>query len=259
MKNEESLQKYLLGLNIDAAEAGTYIELLKLGPASALQISRRTKLSRTQTYRSLENLQGAGLVSAEPLSYGTMYKPLPLENIEATLAENESRISKLRNDMSTMVEVAKHISGSAGQKAVVQHHYGLAGLKQVNWNLTKAQGEFRVFEAAYLSQHLDHVFARRCREQYQKNNITSYDLSNKKTATAKDLEPFDPSKVQIRYIPEEVLTINFEVYIYNDVVTLLDYTNDQELAMEMHHPFLKMMMEQLFDAIWKIAEPIKFT
>jgi sugar-specific transcriptional regulator TrmB len=222
------LQNYLEKLGLTPETTTVYVELAKLGPSSALQLAKKTGVTRTQVYRHLEALQQAGLASAEQLSYGTMYRSLPIENIEGLLASREAESHSLRTDLKSMSEALQTIAGSTGPKATVQHYYGLAGLKQVNWNLTKAQGEYRVFEAAHLSQHLDKTFARHWRERCIEHNLISYDLTNATSVTAAEIEPFEPSRAFLRHIDPAILQINFEVLIYNDVVTLLDYSDEQK-------------------------------
>jgi hypothetical protein len=46
------------------------------------------------------------------------------------------------------------------------------------------------------------------------------------------------------------------MYIYDETVTLLDYSKKQEMAIEICHPNLSLMMTQLFDAMWKMAKVI---
>jgi len=256
MQGSESVEAYLTKLGLTPEATKTYTELAKLGPSTALQLSKTTGTARTQTYRCLETLQTMGLASAEKLSYGRLYRSLPLENIEALLADRDAQTQALRADLRTMSDVMQQLAGSAGPKATAQHYYGLAGLKQVNWNLTKAEGEYRVFEAAHLSQHLDRAFAKRYRERCIERELTSYDLTNADAVSASELEPFEPSRTFLRHINPEVLTINFEVYIYNDVVTLLDYSAEQQLALEIRHPTLHAMMHQLFDAMWASSKPL---
>jgi len=256
MPNITAIQNYLQKLGITPETTTTYIELVKLGPSGALPLAKQTGIARTQVYRHLESLQAAGLVSAEQLSYGTMYRSLPIENIEGLLASREAETASLRTDLRSMSDALQAIAGSAGPKATVRHYYGLAGLKQANWNLVKAHKEYRVFEAAHLSEHLDAAFARRCREREIERGLTSYDLTNATAVSAAEIEPFNPARTYIRHIDPSVLQINFEVYIYDDVVTLLDYSPEQRLALEIHHPTLHALMRQLFDAMWSMATPI---
>lgn len=257
MDASDTIAHYLAKLGIEHDAVTLYLELVKHGHSSALQLAKTTGISRTQVYRHLESLQMHSLASAEQLSYGTLYRALPIENIENLLASREAETADIRHNLSAMTAALQAIAGGSGPKATVQHYYGLAGLKQANWNLTRAEKEFRVFEAAHLSVHLDKAFARRHRERCMERGLTSYDLTNDTTALAKDLEPFEPSRTFLRHIDPTILTINFEVVLYNDVVTLLDYTNHSAMAIEIHHPTLNALMTQLFDAMWAQARPLE--
>jgi len=259
MDQEAVIKKYLGKLGIEVDSVAVYLELVKQGYASALQLSKATNISRTQIYRHLETLQQNGLASAEQLSYGTLYRPMPIENIEGLLANREAETAAIRRNLSAMTSALQAIAGGSGPKATVQHYYGLAGLKQANWNITKANGEYRCFEAAHLSSHLDQAFARRHRERCIEKGLTSYDLTNATSVRAREIEPFEPSKTFVRHIAPEVLTINFEVVLYNNIVLLLDYSKENSMAVEIHHPAMNAMMTQLFNAMWAQATPLEIT
>ncbi len=255
MEHATTIKKYLGKLGIEPETVTLYLELVKQGYSSALQLAKATGISRTQVYRHLEELKKHGLTSAEQLSYGTLYRPMPIDNIEGLLANREAETAAIRRNLGAMTAALQAIAGGSGPKATTQHYYGPAGIKQANWNITKADGEYRVFEAAHLSSHLDKAFARRFRERCVEKGLTSYDLTNAAAVTEKEIEPFDTSKTFIRHIDPDVLTINYEIVLYNQVVTLLDY--NEQMAVEITHPALSSMMRQLFDAIWNQATPIE--
>jgi sugar-specific transcriptional regulator TrmB len=257
MEQSLELQTYLKKAGIEPAATKVYIELSKEGPSTALQLAKSTSVSRTQVYRYLEALQSSGLVSAEQLSYGTLFRALPLENLEALIVDRETEATELRTQLDGMTTLLQHIAGSNGPKATTQHYYGIAGLKQANWNLTKAEHEFRVFETAHISQLLDKTFTRRLRERFVEKRLHSFDLTNAEHVAASDIEPYTPSLTKLRQVAPEILHINFEVYIYNDVVTLLDYSKQNAMAIEVHHPALHTMMKQLFEAMWNLGTPIE--
>lgn len=257
VKQIELIKKYLSKLDIGSEATDVYIALFKLGPSSALQLTKLTGIKRTQVYRHLEELQKFGLASSEKLSYGTLFRALPLDNIEATIANKEAEIAALKRGISPMMQIMKSLAGSDATETTVKHYYGLAGLKQVNWNLTKATREFRVFEAAHLSQHLDIAFARRCRERFIEKGLVSYDLTNSPTLNIKELEPFNAKKAHVRYIDPKILSLEYEMYTYDNVVTLLDYSETNQQAIEIENPALAKMIRQLFDSIWTTATDIK--
>src|SRR6185503_2939969 len=131
---------------------------------------------------------------AEQLSYGTLYRALSIENIEGILANREAETAAIRRNLGAMTAALQALAGGKGPRATVQHYYGLAGIKQANWNITKAEREYFVFEAAHISAHLDKAFARRHRERCLERKLVSHDLTNDTVAYAKDLEPFEPSR-----------------------------------------------------------------
>jgi len=248
------IKKYLQKIGIAPEATTTYVALVQQGPSSALQLAKQTAISRTQIYRHLEALQKHGLVSVEQLSYGTLYRPLPIENIEGILADREAETAAIRRNLTAMAATLQALAGGSGPKATVQHYYGIAGIKQANWNITHANGEYRCFEAAHLSAHLDKAFARRHRERCIERQLVSYDLTNDLVVRATDIEPFEPSRTFIRHIDPHVLRMSFEMVLYNDVVTLLDF--EKLSAVEINHPALSSMMRQLFDVMWAIAKPL---
>src|SRR5687768_10101245 len=138
------IKKYLGKLGIEPETVAVYLELVRHGHSSALQLAKTTNISRTQVYRHLEALQNHGLASAEQLSYGTLYRPMPIENIEGLLANQEAETAAIRRNLGAMTAALQALAGGTGPKATMQHYYGLAGIKQANWNITKADKEYRV-------------------------------------------------------------------------------------------------------------------
>src|SRR5437764_13806390 len=98
MEHVATIQKYLGKLGVEPESVAVYIELVKQGYSSALQLAKATNISRTQVYRHLEALQQHGLASAEQLSYGTLYRPLPIENIDGLLANREAETAAIRRN-----------------------------------------------------------------------------------------------------------------------------------------------------------------
>lgn len=72
------------------------------------------------------------------------------------------------------------------------------------------------------------------------------------------MEPVDLSLSKIRYISPDILKIKFEIIIYNQQITLIDYFKPEPIALEIFNPSLSLMMNQMFDAFWKMAEEVEW-
>lgn len=256
MSSLQVIEQYTAGLGLKPQTMRLYIELAKHQP-SVLHLAKSLHISRTQVYRHIETLMHYNLVSAEKLTNGTRYRALPLDNIESAIIQRENELGTMRTNLSSMTQLVREFVADKGQQSTVRHYYGLSGLKQANWNLTKARREYRVFETDSLVNHFaaDQDFARRCNEQLFKNGLVSYDLTNQHPAL-EDMMPIDPERAYYRYIDPRVLKVDFELYIYNQVITLLDYDPNNMHAVEIEHPTLFRMMSQIYSLIWNLATPV---
>lgn len=256
---KKAIIRHLQRFGLDSESTQVYLLLTQKGPQTVLNLSRETGIKRTQVYRLLEELQAKQLVSADHLTYGSLYQAMPLEQLEAVIIDKSLEVQKMRSSLSDLGALMADFAGKPADNARVLHYSGVEGLKQVSWNLTKAQDHYKVFEVSHLSDYLDKRFAMRCRERFVERGLTSYDLTNDTKVLASGIEPFNPDRTHYASISKDVLDIQFEVYIYNDVVTLLDYSGEQVFCMEIYHRLLNKLAEQLFDVAWSQAKHLEIT
>jgi len=245
----------IFGLNRETALL--YMALLKMGPCGIVALTRRVSLGRNVVYRLLADLERAQLVSVARKSFGKEYAPVSPLVFEGMIARREAETSQMRGSLALLVSGLQALA-HADQPSKIVHYEGVEGLKQVNWNLTRAKKEFKVFELEPLSNYLDSGFAEKLRRIWVEKGITTYDITNRKSIVAytSDLEYWREYS-KYRYIEPSVLAIKFEMFIYNDVVTLLDYKTDAPHAVEIYNQALADMQRQLFDAIWLQAHDMK--
>ncbi len=62
--------------------------------------------------------------------------------------------------------------------------------------------------------------------------------------------------MQARYVSPTVFTIEFEVYIYNNIVALLSYEKEDIFGVEIHNSKLARQQRQLFDLLWRQASAL---
>lgn len=252
---ENKVVVYLKQLGLEREQALVYLFLLQNGQNTVLAISKGLKTGRTKLYPLLEELAEKQLITIHERHYGTSYEAQPPEVIEFLVSEHERKAEALRSSLPAAVHILENLQQQSPTHTKIIEYKGVDGLKQMNFNLSKAEGEFRVFELAGLDKHLGKHFAEKMRQRYQEKKLKSFDLTNNPDRAN---EPgTEGPHAQTRYIDPEVFKIEFETYIYDNVVGLLSYENDDIFGVEIYSEKLARQQTQLFDLLWNQAKPLK--
>ncbi len=258
MHVDNTLQKkvvgYLKQLGLEREQALVYLYLLQQGQDTVLGISKGIKTGRTKLYPLLEELAEKQLVVIHERHYGTSYEAQSPEVIEFLVSEHERKAETLRSALPAAVNILENLQQQSPAHTKIIEYKGIDGLKQMNFNLSKAEGEFRVFELAGLDKHLGKHFAEKMRQRYQEKKLKSFDLTNNLNRAN---EPgVESPHAQTRHIDPATFKIEFETYIYNNVVGLLNYENEDIFGVEIYSEKLARQQTQLFDLIWNRAEAL---
>lgn len=250
----QKLVAYFKHLDVNEEQTYLYIYLLENGSSSVLQLSKGIGSGRTKLYPLLEDLANKQLVAIHERHYGTTYEALPVTSIEFLLNEREQRVANLRANLPAVKSTLQQLANQSPQSSKIIEYRGIDGLKQMNFNLSKASSEFRVFELAGLDKHLGKHFAERMRQRFQAKQLTSYDLTNNPSRLS---EPgIDSTRNQVRYIDPTIFSIEFETYIYDTVVGLLSYQNDDIFGVEIYNQKFAQQQRAVFDMMWRLAKPL---
>lgn len=246
---------YLKQLGLDTEQATVYLYLLENGPSTVLAISRGIGSGRTKLYPLLEDLAAKQLITTHERHYGTSYEAQPTDALEFLVLERERKADGLRKNLPAVLSALSQIGMHSPTQSRIAEYKGVDGLKQMNFNLTKANGEFRVLELAGLDKHLGAHFAEKMRDIYANKQLKSFDLTNNPNRTS---EPgIESPFAQTRYINPAVFAIEFETFIYNNCVALLSYDRDDIFGVEIYNDKLARQQTQIFDLLWKQAKPLK--
>lgn len=251
---KNKLVSYFKQLGLDTEQAYIYLFLLSNGPQTVLAISRGLKTGRTKLYPLLEALAHKQLITIHERHYGTSYEAQPPEVLEFLVSEHERKADAMRTTLPSAVHALQAIQQVSPTTSRIVEYKGIDGLKQMNWNLTKADKEYRVFELAGLDKHLGAHFAGKMRTRDQAKGIKTCDLTNN---PERHKEPGIETKNNLaRYIDPKIFTIQFETYIYNNCVALLNYERDDIFGVEIYNPKLAAQQKQIFDLLWSQAKPL---
>lgn len=248
---------FLKQVGLDAEQASIYLFLQEFGPSTVLAISRGLETGRTKLYPSLEEMVKKQVVSVHDRHYGTTYEALPPENLEFLVSEYERKADGLRHNLSAAVHALNNVRSTSPSGSKVLEYRGVDGLKQMLWNQMKAKGGYKVFELEALSGHsiIGKHFADKLHSIEKEKQINTFDLTNN-PHRAINGDEVDPKRNHFAYIDPNVFKIEFETLIYNNVVALLSYENNDIFGVEIYNDKLARQQEQLFDLLWSQAEII---
>ncbi len=245
---------YIKQLDLSNDQAHAYIYLLKNGPSTVLSISRGLNTGRTKLYPLLEDLAEKQLIHIHERHYGTSYEAQSPEVLEFLVQEKERKIGAIKHSLPAALNILQKIKLQSPSSTKIIEYRGTDGLKQMNFNLSKATAEFRVFELAGLDKHLGKHFAQRMRDRFKDRKLRSFDLTNNPNRAN---EPGNESPhAKTRYIDPSIFKIEFETYIYDNVIGLLSYEDNDIFGVEIYNDKLAKQQTQLFNLLWNQAKQL---
>ncbi len=245
---------FLKQVGLDTEQAALYIFLQENGPSTVLAMSRGLATGRTKLYPALEQMVKKQVIAMHERHYGTTYEALPPENLEFLVSEHERRASGLRHNLTAAVHALRSARAVSPSGSKVLEYQGIDGLKQMNWNLMKAKDHYKVFELDALANHatVGKHFADKMHVIEADKKLVTYDLTNN-LKRLNDQTSYDSKRNHFAYIDPKVFKIEFETFIYNNVVTLISYDKDDIFGVEIYNDKLAHQQEQVFDLLWSQA------
>ncbi len=246
------------GLTIE--ESRIYLLLLAKGSLSVLTISRLLRLGRTKVYRILDRLIAKGLVLQTLKSRGLSFEAQSYHQLDFLIKQKESQLDTLKKSIPMVFEQLAKPDPTHGSPAKVVYYKGKDGLKQVTWNSTKAHGILRVIEMANdMSDFLDQEFSEKVRQEFINQKLTS----SRQLTNLVHLKPYTQVSEfalmiqDYRYIDPNIFTIEIEMLIYNQVVAIYQFKDNQVFCIEIYNQPLTRMMQQFYDLLWNQAQPMQ--
>lgn len=246
------------GLNQD--ESKIYLNLLEKNVSSALKISRDLHLARTKVYRLLDKLIIKQLVIQQCSDSGFKFRAANPSRLNFLLSQKESEITSLKKSLPDTLSILKNHIGIDNPSSRVLFYQGQEGLSQVNWNILNTKDEFLSYEINSANAYLPTHEAEKLRQELINKNISSRTLMNQKNlktfSQVKKIKLFQ----QIHFINPKILTIQSDIFIYNDIFTICHYLDNKDIfCLEIQNHSLVDMQKQIFENLWSQSKPIKIT
>ncbi len=234
---EQQLQKVGLSQN----EAKCYLALLKLGSASANEISRFSGIHRVSVYDALRGLREKGLVSQITKANKLLFEAGSPEKILEIINEKEEQLEEVKKivpELSLDFRMAK-------EKQEIHSFKGLAGIKTVLREMLNSKTEILDFGAEYkIKGFLPYDYLKWDKERVRRK------IKMRIVASMK----IKPTKIQltdIKYIPAE-LHSSVSTYIFDGKVALVMWV-ENPLAVIIEHKSVYESYKNYFEYLWKTA------
>lgn len=256
-QHEDQIKEYLKMLDLTPEEAELYLSLAKYGESTTLELSRFTKISRTQIYRLFESMKNKGVIEEIIDKNTTRARAVDVDRLYDLIENISSKVETLKDQFPQVKTLLSGLSPSDRPGTKVLFYRGEEGLQQLAWNALRAKDELRGYTYRLWESAIGEKFARKWFKEailrgFKMREIYSdeYLKSVKGIKSLVTLPEFKNFSYVSRYIPSKTLTIDHQVDIYNDVVAYYNWFKGEVFGVEIYNKKIAAMQKQIFDIIW---------
>lgn len=236
---QEQLEKAGLSPN----EAKCYLSLLKIGSASANEVSRKSGVHRVSVYDALRGLAEKGLVSQITKANKLLFEAGNPEKIIAIINAKEEQLAEAKKIVPELLidfQMAK-------EKQEIHSFKGLAGIKTILKEMLKSKTEILDFGAEYkIKEYLPYDYPKWDKERVQKK-IKMRIVANIK------IKPTTIPLTTIKYVPSE-FNSSVSTYIFDGKVALIMWV-ENPMGILIEHKTVYESYKNYFEYLWKTATP----
>lgn len=258
MKDEALLRSYLfkLGLSVDTAKL--YISLIRNGAQSISELSRNSRIERTRVYRTLPELEGAGLVHIRSDGSSQVITANPFDNVQVLLSKKEQEVDDLKRYTPRVAAALRELASNA-PKTDVRVYRGAEGIKQMLWNQTKASTELlsvlRRGTQVHTKQKFFDRWVRACNENgLVARSVVPVDFMQSLEQWRGKHEAERLADWTGRFVDEATFKIEHDMIIYDNVVGYFSWDDEDVFGIEIHNQVVASMQRQFFELLWVVAQ-----
>ena len=234
---QEQLQKAGLSPN----EAKCYLILLKIGSASANEVSRKSGVHRVSVYDALRGLGEKGLVSQITKANKLLFEAGNPEKIIEIINAKEEQL----NDAKKIVPELLLDFNMAKQKQEIHSFKGLAGIKNILKEMLKSKTEILDFGAEYKIKHFLPYDLIKWDKQRVHNKIKMRIIANL------NIKPTSIPLATIRYVPSQ-FNSSVSTYVFDGKVALIMWV-ENPMGILIEHKDVYESYKNYFEYLWKTA------
>jgi len=222
-----------------------YLDLLKAGPSTAVDIAKRTHIHRPNTYDALRKLMEKGFIAQTKTLQKNLFKAMDAEKIK-------DYIEQKKNDVISIIPTIKEFSKTVTFKEEIQINKGVFAAREAMLDLLEMNKEILVFGA--VKQAVDVLGFGFLKEFHKKRMKKKINMRHVYNADAMDrIKYLNKMKyTQAKYLPKNydavVLTL-----ICGDTVLIIIFSTPLSIITIMQQEIAE-TYRRYFEVSWKHAK-----
>ena len=244
--------KELQDIGLSEKEAKVYAAALELGPATADQLAKQSKIVRSTTYVQLESLMKKGLMSTYEEGKKTYFAPESPELLKRFLSKQKEDIGSKEKDLVSFLPEMLRQFESAGERPVVRFFPGKEGVAAAREEVlsTKEKKIYVVFSPEKLSQ----VFSQKYLDEYS-DRRRDLGVHSKAIYTYKEFYSHagKDTLTERKYLPPSVLPLTIDMFIFDNKTAIFSLEGNM-FGLIVESKQITESMKLIFNFLWERSE-----
>ena len=246
--------KELTKLGLKDKEAAVYLACLELGPATAQQISRKSKVVRATTYVELESLMQMGMVTKYKEGKKTLFSAEPPRQLNRLLEKQAEELEHKKEGLDELLPELQVLMKAAGGRPSVRYFEGKEGLRAMRQEIVMHSKTDSTIYNFTPSDYLEAIFPddeRTYFKQRSAKGLKSKTIFTTKSETLKqELLRTPTSALAERVFVDSSLFSSVSGFtIFEDRVAIGTFAG-KLMGVIIESPEIATMMRQVFELAW---------
>jgi len=250
--NRQTVIEKLLILGLEKFEVDIYLYLLEHGSRTHLQLSREADIDRSKVYRYVEKLVKKNLLEHVSDNSGKKLQAASPLNIEMLIRKKEAVLEEQKVFLPELINSLTSLPSYSKREFEVIHYRGQDGVQQMLWNHLSASTEIVAFSYQNKNDMVGKSFAEKIRFRQVEKNIKLYELENEVDQGDfwyTDVIGWD-QVYSSKYIDPKILEIKQYIAVFDNIVSIINWIDNEQVGVEVHNEVFAKMQKQLFWGFW---------
>ena len=255
LTDTRAVRNYFNKLGFEPEIADIYLALHANGPQTISALARNSRVERTKIYRLIDVLLASNLVEVETHYKKGIIKAAPISNLHILINQKEQELKGLQDELGLIEQVLARNSLS-NPATRVQFYNGVEGLRQMQWNQTRATTECLSIMNEPIQNVLGKAFTLRWAEAMNNNNIKLRIIESprfdklSKAWHDKEKIPEIMDNMQTTIIKPEAFKIEHNTDIWDNVTAYYNWADGEIYGIEIYNQHIADAQRKFFEMIW---------